>query len=145
MHAGGSSTCVLFPSLAKVDGIVSLCIPFSFFLVLLRVAMNRNVRRSRFQVSSLQKENLDLRTVAKYGRDDVWPQLQCQKRILLAVARGWQPASNADFREWRTACPQTEQTDTETCIVEGWVVHQKTVGAVRVASGVAIWCGRLMC
>ena len=37
MHAGGSSTCVLFPSLAKVDGIVSLCIPFSFFLVLLRV------------------------------------------------------------------------------------------------------------
>ena len=30
--------------------------------------------------------------VAKYGRDDVWPQLQCQKRILLAVARGWQPA-----------------------------------------------------
>lgn len=55
MHTGGSSTCVLFPPLAKADGIVWLCIPFSFFLVLLRVAMNRNVRRSRFQVSSLEE------------------------------------------------------------------------------------------
>jgi len=30
MHTGGSSTCVLFPPLAKADGIVWLCIPFFF-------------------------------------------------------------------------------------------------------------------
>ena len=60
--------------------------------------------------------------VAKYGRDDVWPQLQCQKRILLAVARAWQPARSlqrglhtvAEEASVITAlCPQTEQTDTE--------------------------------
>ena len=60
--------------------------------------------------------------VAKYGRNDVWPQLQCQKRILLAVARGWQPARSlqrgfhtvAEEASVITAlCPQTEQTDTE--------------------------------
>ena len=60
--------------------------------------------------------------VAKYGRDDVWPQLQCQKRILLAVARGWQPARSLQRGLHTVAeeasviaalCPQTEQTDTE--------------------------------
>ena len=31
--------------------------------------------------------------VKKYGRDDVWPQLRCQRKILQAVAGGWCPAT----------------------------------------------------
>lgn len=125
----------------------------------------------------------------------MWPQLQCQKHILLAVARGWQPARSLQRGLQRVAeeacvitasCPQTEQTDTESeCEEAGpaafempeeegadsagfspagmdsaWLAIHKahkpvllragwftswTVGAVRVASGVAIWCGRFMC
>ena len=30
-------------------------------------------------------------SVQKYGRDDIWPQLACQKKILQAIARNWRP------------------------------------------------------
>ena len=30
--------------------------------------------------------------VAKYGRDDVWPQLRCQRRIISPIGNGWRPA-----------------------------------------------------
>ena len=60
--------------------------------------------------------------VRKYGRDDVWPQLRAQHRILSAVARGWRPSVPLlrgldsypeDRKELESLLPGADFTDTE--------------------------------